>query len=142
MLETITATPTMEGSEGVLAIVFHAIHEPVHGVTFMTPPHAPMQAAYISRRKGDEIDYHRHPPQTRVVHGTSETIIVKCGKVMVSLFTSIGQHERDVVLGAGDLIILYAGGHGFTFLEDSELFEVKQGPYDASKDKIYYSSIR
>jgi len=29
----------------------------------------------------------------------------------------------------GDVILLSVGGHGFEMLEDSELIEVKQGPY-------------
>ncbi len=34
-----------------------------------------------------------------------------------------------VELIAGDIILLAGGGHGFTFLEDSEVIEIKQGPY-------------
>ena len=41
--------------------------------------------------------------------------------------------DRDVVatheLGAGDVILMVGGGHGFRMLEDTTLLEVKQGPY-------------
>jgi hypothetical protein len=39
------------------------------------------------------------------------------------------------ILGAGDVILLVSGGHGFEVLEEVEMFEVKQGPYLGDQDK-------
>jgi hypothetical protein len=39
----------------------------------------------------------------------------------------------------GDVILLAAGGHGLEMLEDSEIIEVKQGPYAGDQDKSVFS---
>jgi hypothetical protein len=44
------------------------------------------------------------------------------------------------VLEAGDVILLAAGGHGFTMLEPTEMIEVKQGPYAGDRDKTRFGS--
>ena len=45
------------------------------------------------------------------------------------------------ILESGDIIILAAGGHGFEMLEDTEIFEVKQGPYAGENDKTRFNGI-
>ena len=39
------------------------------------------------------------------------------------------------ILLSGDVILLSKGGHGFLMLEDTEMIEVKQGPYAGDQDK-------
>ena len=39
----------------------------------------------------------------------------------------------------GDIVLLLGGAHGFRMLEDTVLFEVKQGPYIPKKDKIIFN---
>ena len=41
-------------------------------------------------------------------------------------------------MGEGDFLLLLGGGHSFEMLEDSELIEIKQGPYAGDKDKKRY----
>ena len=41
----------------------------------------------------------------------------------------------------GDVIILISCGHGFFMEKESELIEVKQGPYLEEKDKERFDSI-
>ncbi len=38
----------------------------------------------------------------------------------------------------GDVILLASGGHGFEMIEDSEILEVKQGPYTGDQDKTRF----
>ena len=45
------------------------------------------------------------------------------------------------ILNAGDVILLAAGGHGFEMLEDSEIIEVKQGPYAGDQDKTVLEPV-
>jgi hypothetical protein len=43
-----------------------------------------------------------------------------------------------VVLNSGDTILLASGGHGFEMLEDTEMLEIKQGPYSGvTNDKTH-----
>jgi hypothetical protein len=44
-------------------------------------------------------------------------------------------------LEAGDVILLASGGHGFEMIEDSEIIEVKQGPYAGEMDKTRFDPI-
>ena len=39
------------------------------------------------------------------------------------------------ILNKGDIIMLSEGAHGFRVLEECEMYEVKQGPYDESRIK-------
>jgi hypothetical protein len=39
------------------------------------------------------------------------------------------------------VILLAHGGHGFAMLEESEMIEVKQGPYSGEKDKTRFVGI-
>ena len=41
----------------------------------------------------------------------------------------------------GDFILLAFGGHGFYFIEESEIIEVKQGPYSGEKDKTKFKPV-
>ena len=41
----------------------------------------------------------------------------------------------------GDIILLASGGHGFKMIEDSEIIEVKQGPYAGELDKVRFQSV-
>ena len=42
---------------------------------------------------------------------------------------------ESITLEKGDIILLANGGHGFEMLENSEIIEVKQGPYVGESDK-------
>ena len=56
--------------------------------------------------------------------------------VQIDFFDDDQRFLQSKVLQTGDVILLAAGGHGLTFLEQSEIIEVKQGPYLQDKDKI------
>ena len=49
--------------------------------------------------------------------------------------------EIDFVLNKGDVILLAYGGHGLYMLEESEIIEVKQGPYADDLDKIRFNPV-
>ena len=45
------------------------------------------------------------------------------------------------MLNLGDVVLFSSGGHGFTMIEESEIIEVKQGPYSGEQDKTRFESI-
>ena len=45
------------------------------------------------------------------------------------------------VLEGGDVILLASGGHGFEILEETEMIEVKQGPYAGYRDKTVFRGV-
>ena len=42
---------------------------------------------------------------------------------------------------SGDIILLANSGHGIVTLEESEIIEVKQGPYIEADDKVRFEAV-
>jgi hypothetical protein len=51
------------------------------------------------------------------------------GRVRVDFYREDESYVDSREIFTGDVILLSTGGHGFEMLEESELIEVKQGPY-------------
>ena len=110
------------------------------GISFFTPEDFSQQLAYMKRPASYEITPHVHQKVNRDVTMTQEVLFLRSGKVKVDFYTEGKSYLQSTVLDAGDVILLASGGHGFTMLEDSEIIEVKQGPYLQDKDKIRFTS--
>lgn len=108
------------------------------GIHFFTPGDFSQQLAYMKRPQGYEIDPHVHNPVPRNIEWTQEVLFIKSGKVRVDFYNQERAYLESQVLNAGDVILLAHGGHGFTMLEESEIIEVKQGPYTAGLDKVRF----
>ncbi|MDP2646804.1 MAG: hypothetical protein Q8P24_17840 [Desulfobacterales bacterium] len=99
------------------------------GVTFVTPPEFSQQLGFLKHTAGHVIQPHTHNKVVREVVSTQEVLFIKKGTVKVLLYTQTRALLRELIVRAGDVILLASGGHGFEILEDSEMIEVKQGPY-------------
>jgi hypothetical protein len=115
----------------LLAIVIRAGFKK-EGIQFFTPKHFSQQLGYMNRPKGYAI-------AERKVSITQEVLIVKSGKIRVQLFDTHGIFSKEEILVAGDTILLAKGGHAIEMLEDTELIEIKQGPYTSDDDKVKLS---
>ena len=125
----------------LFSIILRSNYKFKNGTEFLTPDQSQMQLGLIKRDKNQEIKVHYHNEQIRTINKTSETLIIKKGKVIVDFFDLDKQLFNSVTLSKGDIILLLEGGHGFKFLQDSEIVEIKQGPFFEGKDKIYEKSI-
>lgn len=105
------------------------------GINFFTEGILSQQLAQMKRPAGYEIAPHVHLPVPREVVYTLETIFVRKGKVLVDFYNAQRKEIGQTVLKTGDVMLLIAGGHGFTMLEETDMVEVKQGPYVGDKDK-------
>ncbi|MEO6733663.1 MAG: hypothetical protein ABIN01_20740 [Ferruginibacter sp.] len=110
------------------------------GIQFFTPSHFSQQLGYMNRSKGYKIDAHSHRLVERKVSVTQEVLIVRSGSLRIELFDSKQNFIKEVVLTTGDTILLASGGHAIEMLEDTELIEVKQGPYTSDDDKLKFTS--
>jgi mannose-6-phosphate isomerase-like protein (cupin superfamily) len=122
----------------VLAIVIRRNYR-ADGISFFTPNDYSQQLAYMSRAAGYEIEPHVHNEVSRNVKLTQEVLLVRSGRVRVDLYSRSKVYLRSVEVAEGDVILLADGGHGFTMLEDSEMIEVKQGPYSGDQDKVRFT---
>ena len=111
------------------------------GVDFITPDEYSQQVAYMHHPAGKVIDAHVH----NLVHSnivlTQEVLFIKKGKLRVDFYDDYEDYLESVILEAGDVILLVSGGHGFKILEETEMIEVKQGPYSGEADKKRFTGI-
>ena len=124
----------------VLALIIRAgFHK--EGIEFFAPNDYSQQLAYMNRPKGYRIPPHVHNRVRRDVILTQEVLFIKSGRVQVDFYDEQRDPLGAVTLAAGDVILLAAGGHGFTMLEPTEMIEVKQGPYAGDRDKTRFDPV-
>ena len=105
------------------------------GIEFFTPNSYSQQLGYMNRPKGYLIQPHLHRPVLREIQHTNEMLLIKSGLVKVNFYSTDKIFLGERLLNHGDVILLIQGGHGFEMMEDSEIIEVKQGPYANDMDK-------
>jgi hypothetical protein len=111
------------------------------GIEFFTPGSYSQQIGYMKRSSGYTIPPHVHNPVVREVQYTKEVLFIRSGLVRVDFYSDEQEYLESAVLEAGDVILLAFGGHGFEMLEESEIIEVKQGPYAGESDKTRFNAI-
>jgi hypothetical protein len=111
------------------------------GINFFTNDNDSQQLGYMNRPKEYVIAPHRHNIVPREVHLTQEVLFIKSGRVRVDFYTETQQYITSRILEKGDVVLLADGGHGFKMLEQSEIIEVKQGPYCGEQDKVRFETV-
>ena len=134
MIETLKA-----GDQLLAIIVSRDFQEP--GIHFFTPNDLSQQLAYMRHPAGKVIDPHVHNPVSRNVHFTQEVLLIKSGRVRVDFYDNDRNYLESRILQTGDVILLATGGHGFEMLEETQMIEVKQGPYAGDQDKTRFTGV-
>ena len=129
MIETIN-----DEKGNVLAIVVRASYDK-NGITFVTPDDYSQQLAYMHHPKGHIIKPHIHNVVKREILYTKEVLIIKKGKLRCDFYSEDKKYLKSIVIETGDVILLVSGGHGFECIEETQMLEVKQGPYAGENDK-------
>lgn len=96
----------------------------------MTSSEEALQVLTLKHPKGRLVAPHIHKPHKRETNILQECLVVIIGKLRVSFFdeedrTSVTQID----LISGETCIILAGPHSVEFLEDSEVIEIKNGPF-------------
>ncbi|MBU0689941.1 MAG: hypothetical protein KJ850_03210 [Gammaproteobacteria bacterium] len=134
MLEAIVHSDVMQAY--ILRSDYHA-----DGIQFFTPNDFSQQLGYMNRPQGYVIPPHVHNPVAREVQFTKEVLVIRSGKVRVDFYDDDRNYLESRILHAGDIVLLAHGGHGFEMLEDSEIVEIKQGPYAGEGDKTRFEPV-
>lgn len=108
------------------------------GIEFFTKPEYSQQLAYMNRPAGHRIGAHVHNKVNREVSDTLECLFVRSGRIRLELYSQGQAPVASRELGAGDIVLLVAGGHAIEVLEAAEIVEVKQGPYAGDEDKTRF----
>ena len=112
-----------------------------NGIEFFTPNDFSQQLGYMKRGKNYQIEPHIHNSVSREIMLTQEVLFIKSGKVRVDLYDDHKKYYESRILNCGDIILLANSGHGIVVLEESEIIEVKQGPYLEKDDKVRFDAV-
>ena len=112
----------------VAAIIVRSGFNP-DGIQFVTPDDYSQQLGYMRRPAGYVIQPHIHLQVERKASFTQEVLYVRKGRVRVDFYRDDESYVESREIAMGDVILLSTGGHGFEMIEESEMIEVKQGPY-------------
>ena len=123
-------------NETLAIVVSHRFNK--EGVHFFTPDEFSQQLAYMKHPAGKIIEAHYHNPVNRNVVQTQEVLVIKKGKLKVNFYDEKQNFISDFLLEGGDVILLASGGHGFEVIEEVEMIEIKQGPYQGDSDKTRF----
>lgn len=121
----------------VLAIIIPSEFDK-EGITFCTPDDYSQQLAYMHHPAGHEILPHTHNLVRREVLYTKETLVIRKGMLRCDFYEEDHTYVKSVVVTTGDVILLVSGGHGFKCLQETEMYEIKQGPYAGETDKTRF----
>lgn len=130
---------TIRDGEGVLAYVIRA-SATSSSTDFITTDEDPFQAGFVVYKAGGQVDAHIHLPVERHLVGTSELLMVRSGRCFVDIYTEDHRLVASRELMTGDGVLSVAGGHGFRMVDDTVLFEIKQGPYGGAKEKERFAT--
>ena len=131
---------TLKLNNKIIAIIIRADFSK-NGIEFFTPNDFSQQLGYMKREKGYHIEPHIHNSIAREVMLTQEILFIKSGKVRVDFYSDEKDYFESRILNSGDIILLANSGHGIVTLEESEIIEVKQGPYLEEEDKVRFKAV-
>ena len=119
----------------IAAIIVRSGFNP-DGIQFVTPDDYSQQLGYMRRPAGYVIQPHVHIQVDRKASFTQEVLLVRKGRVRVDFYRDDESYVESREITTGDVILLSTGGHGFEMIEESEMIEVKQGPYMDDKRRF------
>ena len=131
----------IKNNENLLAIIVRNNYKQ-EGLKFFTSETNTQQIGCVGHPKGTVCQAHIHNKVKREVYYTSETLIIKEGKVRADIYDNEKNYLESKILEKGDVILFVDGGHGFNFLEDTQMVEIKQGPYLSVNDKLRFEGIK
>ncbi|MDP6703953.1 MAG: hypothetical protein QF775_00530 [archaeon] len=102
----------------------------------ITDEKEPLQVVTLKHPKEAYLVAHTHTPQERTTAKLQECLIVKKGRIKIDLYGPNKVMFREIELSEGEMFILQNGGYGIHMLEDSEVIEVKNGPFIEDKEMI------
>ena len=127
--------------KSLIAIIVRADYK-CERTTFFSPHSFSQQLGYIVYKKGGVIKAHFHKKVRKKITLTQEVLFIKKGRLVVNFYTPAKKYMSSRTLEKGDMIFLCSGSHGFKMLADTEIIEVKQGPYSGvDNDKMLFEGI-
>lgn len=127
-------------NETTLALIVRANYI-APGISFVTENESVLQIGVLCWPPGHVIDSHSHNPLERSIDSTQEVLFIRSGLVRLDLYDEDQTYVCSRELATGDVVFLCGGGHGLEILEQSDIIEVKQGPYLGEHEKTRFSPV-
>jgi hypothetical protein len=104
------------------------------GLAFYSGDDEFIQIGTWSYGAGKELLPHVHNTVPRETTRTQEVVFVRKGALRARVYTEEGKLVDEIDARAGDTLVMLAGGHGYTILEEgTEVLEIKNGPYPGAE---------
>ncbi len=103
--------------------------------TFFTDKNDEIQFGVLNYRKNYKTGAHYHGHIKSKKNRTDEILMFQKGSARIDFYNEVGAYIVSSVVNAGDIVIIYLGGHNIVYLEDTRIFMIKPGAYDSSSDK-------
>jgi mannose-6-phosphate isomerase-like protein (cupin superfamily) len=126
-----------DGSSILALIIRSSFHQ--EGINFVTGDDSVHQLGVLCWPQGHVIDAHVHNPLERKIDSTQEVLFVRSGRARMDLYSADQEYRCSREISTGDVVFLPSGGHGFEMLEDTDIIEVKQGPYQGESEKTRFT---
>lgn len=104
-----------------------------NGAVPLTDPLEPLQVLTHKRKKGKYTKAHIHTPKKRVTGKLQECLVMIKGEIKIDLYTPRKKFFKSIYLSAGEVVVFMNGGHAVHLLKDSEIIEIKNGPFVEDK---------
>ncbi len=140
LVTEIRARPTMEGGEGLLAIIIDGSIGAPPGINFLSNRESSLQVGLLNHASDTVIEPHIHKCIDRHTKETQEVLIVRAGILQITFYESDGYELPTRILYAGDIVYLMRGGHSLKMITDCDILEIKVGPYfgkEADKTPLF-----
>jgi hypothetical protein len=100
------------------------------GLNFFSEDNEFIQAGAWWYDEGKELMPHIHNEVPRSINRTQELLYIRKGKILAKIYDLEENLVEELVASEGDTLILLNSGHGYKILEDdTQVLEVKNGPY-------------
>lgn len=134
--------PATEITDGTLVLARHipAADAWGDGLKFFSPDGDYQQVGTWGYGAGKTLLAHSHNEVPRTVPWTQEVLYVRAGRIQAEIFDTRDTLVATLEAGAGDILVLLRGGHGYRILDDgTQVLEIKNGPYvgaDADRRRL------
>jgi len=125
----------------LFALIVRSNFKKMSGVNFFTDKKDTQQFGFIKHKKNHIIKPHQHKKRLTKISITTEVIIILKGCLRVDFYDVKKKYLFSKKIYANEIIMLVNGSHGFKVIKNVEMIEVKQGPYNITKDKIKFNEI-
>ena len=109
----------------------------VEKTTFFSSAELSFQFGLLAHEAGFVELPHYHKPFRREIHDLQQMFVMQRGVVVIELYSDAGELLEEILLHAGDAVVLIHGIHSIRVLEHFQAISVKQGPFlGTDNDKV------